>query len=336
MSEALGNNGGAKQSATPPSQLPPSQLPPSQPPPRPLDDVMIAMDVVDTLRQDARIVDRELNDETRRAELIERLRDIYHGQGIEVPDAILEDGVKALEEKRFVYDPPAPGLATRLAQIYVTRDRWGRAMLAAAAGIAALWGAWYLTVERPRQVAVAATERELRIELPGVLSSLGAQVTGEAKADAVRAEATGLLETGLAAAAGGRRDEAKAAAERLSAILAELRQRYDVRIVARQGEVSGLWRVPKVNASQRNYYLVVEAVGPDGRTLERTVRNEETGSRDQVTKWAQRVPKATFDAIQADKLDDGIIQQAVIGSKVLGEADPRWLMDVADGALTDW
>ena len=46
---------------------------------RPLDDVMIAMDVVDTLRHDRRILERELNDETRRAELIERLREPLQG-----------------------------------------------------------------------------------------------------------------------------------------------------------------------------------------------------------------------------------------------------------------
>ena len=71
---------------------------------RPLDDVMIAMDVVDTLRHDRRILERELNDERRRAELIERLRNLYKGQGIEVPDSILEEGVRALEERRFVYE----------------------------------------------------------------------------------------------------------------------------------------------------------------------------------------------------------------------------------------
>ena len=41
----------------------------------PLDDVMLAMDVVDTLRHDQLIVERELNEEERRAKLIERLRE---------------------------------------------------------------------------------------------------------------------------------------------------------------------------------------------------------------------------------------------------------------------
>src|SRR3974390_1582447 len=74
--------------------------------PQGLDDVMIAMDVVDTLRHREDLVRRELNEEGRESELIARLRQIYHDQGIEVSDGVLEDGVKALKDSRFVYTPP--------------------------------------------------------------------------------------------------------------------------------------------------------------------------------------------------------------------------------------
>ena len=59
---------------------------PSQP--QTLDDVMIAMDVVDTLRHREDLVRRELNEEGRESELIARLRQIYRDQGIEVPDHV--------------------------------------------------------------------------------------------------------------------------------------------------------------------------------------------------------------------------------------------------------
>ena len=63
----------------------------------PLDEVMLAMDVVDTLRHNQNLVARELSAEDRETQLIERLRTIYHQQGIEVSDAILKQGVAALE-----------------------------------------------------------------------------------------------------------------------------------------------------------------------------------------------------------------------------------------------
>ncbi|MDP3545150.1 MAG: DUF6384 family protein, partial [Phreatobacter sp.] len=42
-----------------------------------LDDIMLAMDVVDTLRHDQKITERELAEGDREVDLIERLRDIY-------------------------------------------------------------------------------------------------------------------------------------------------------------------------------------------------------------------------------------------------------------------
>ena len=49
---------------------PPPPSPPAADGSAPLDDVMIAMDVVDTLRHDQRIVERELNEAERRAGLL--------------------------------------------------------------------------------------------------------------------------------------------------------------------------------------------------------------------------------------------------------------------------
>lgn len=92
--------------------------------PRKLDDVMLAMDVVDTLRHRVRIVDQELNEDAREEQLIARLKEIYGAQGIEVPDKILKDGVKALAEQRFVYKPPADTVSVKLAKLYVSRKKW--------------------------------------------------------------------------------------------------------------------------------------------------------------------------------------------------------------------
>ena len=61
-----------------------------------LDDLMMSMDVVDTLRHQESLVARELDDDARERELLERLRQIYRGQGIDVPERILQEGVKAL------------------------------------------------------------------------------------------------------------------------------------------------------------------------------------------------------------------------------------------------
>ena len=71
----------------------------------PLDDVMLAMDVVDNLRHADQLVERELRTEERDRQLKERLRKLYAAQGIDVPEHILDEGVAALHEDRFVYRP---------------------------------------------------------------------------------------------------------------------------------------------------------------------------------------------------------------------------------------
>lgn len=305
-------------------------------PSRPLDDVMIAMDVVDTLRHDQRIAERELNDEARRAELIERLRNLYKGQGIDVPDEILAQGVKALEERRFVYEPPALGWQVRLARLYVQRARWGRWAIAGLVGVVVAWGGWHFTHERPRQQVAAAIERELKVDLPRRVTGLMAGIEAETKQASIVEEAKGLARSAEAAASRGDAAAARQGAERLAQMLAELQVAFDVRIISRKGEVTGLWRVPKVNREARNYYIVVEAVDAKGALLERRIHNEETGVTESVKRWAVRVPKPLFDEIQADKLDDGIVQKAVLGRKVRGALAIEWLRPVEGGAITKW
>src|SRR5215470_5326595 len=121
--------------------------------PQTLDDVMIAMDVVDTLRHREDLVRRELNEEGREGELIARLRQIYHDQGIEVPDSVLADGVKALKDSRFVYTPPPASWTRTFLTWWVKRETYGKRIGIAAAVLAASWACYDLLVARPGRVA---------------------------------------------------------------------------------------------------------------------------------------------------------------------------------------
>ena len=122
----------------------------------PLEDLMVAMDVVDTLRHRQQLIDRELDSEGRRERLIAKLREIYRGQGIEVSDQVLADGVRALEEDRFRYSPPQKTFATHLAQIYVRRDKWIGPVLLLLLMLFGLWLAYYLIAVWPGKSARAA------------------------------------------------------------------------------------------------------------------------------------------------------------------------------------
>ncbi len=302
----------------------------------PLDDVMIAMDVVDTLRHDTELVERELDDEQRRRKLIDRLREIYRGQGIEVPDRILEEGVQALEEQRFQYTPPKDGLAVRLARLYVSRNDWGRTLGGIALGIALVWSGWYVMVERPRQARVVAERTELNRTLPDKLRTTAERIAATGADAATRTRAETVRDQGIKAAAAGDRTAARAASAELDGLLASLSQTYTIRVVNRRGELTGFWRVPRVNPNARNFYLVVEAVDASGKVVPLDIVNEETSKRERVSTWAVRVPEAVFDEIRADKADDGIIQKATLATKRRGQLEPDWRIGKPAGALTRW
>jgi hypothetical protein len=311
--------------------------------PQKLDELMLAMDVVDTLRHSENVVNRELNAEQREADLLRRLREIYRGQGIDVPDRVLQEGVRALDERRFVYTPPPPGLPTTLARLWVNRSRIGKGLLAAVAALGVGWGAYYVGIELPERERVeqarAAAERariDLTERLPQALDQAHEDALREAQVPVARERADAVFADGKAALA--RQDAAGAqqAIGDLEVLRASLRREYTLRILSRPREPSGVWRVPQRNPTGRNYYLVVEAVTPDGRSVSLPVTSEEDGRTETVSKWGIRVSEEVFNQIRQDKNDDGIVQRNRLGEKRRGHLEVTYLIPVLGGAIVRW
>jgi hypothetical protein len=301
-----------------------------------LTETMLAMDVVDTIRHAERLVERELEGSDRQARLRERLREIYTSQGIVVSDHVLEQGIAALEEKRFAYTPKGEGWKRSLATAWATRGRWGKFALAGLGVLVLAWGVHFFTVAMPRAREAAAITRELETELPRALRAEHDRVLAGTQEAPPRAEAARLLAEGEAAARAGNLIEARARRTALNDLAARLAASYTVRIVNRPGEPSAVWRVPAANPRARNYYLVVEAVDRDGRPVEVPITSEEDGRVSRVSRWALRVPEAEFERVRRDKLADGIIDQPVIGQKVAGSTTTNWTIETNGGAILSW
>jgi hypothetical protein len=290
----------------------------------PLDDVMLAMDVVDTLRHRERLVARELDEAGKAEDLKQRLKRIYAQQGIEVPDHVIEQGVAALREERFVYRPAAGGLRRRLALIYVSRRRWGKWL---GGGVGAIVVAGMLNY-----FAFVAPDKALPDDLEQAYRQTATMVVGEqarAILDDLRAQGGIALGNEDAAAA-------RAVLAEIEALKEALALQYTIRIVNRPGEPSGVWRIPDVNESARNYYVVVEALSPQGERLRVRVESEESGLQERVDTWALRVDEATFEAVRRDKQDDGIIENERFGEKQRGFLQPRYDFPTTGGAITRW
>ena len=188
--------------------------------PAKLDDLMLAMDVVDTLRHRERLVERELNEDVREEQLIERLRELYQSQGIEVTDDILAQGVAALKESRFVYAPPPPSFGRTLATLWVKRATWGKWLAGALAALVLAVAAYQFGVVGPRERAAEATRVELAETLPRQLAAAHQAVTAEAKVPVARERADAILAEGRAALDRGNAADARAALANLDQLAA--------------------------------------------------------------------------------------------------------------------
>ena len=297
---------------------------------------MLAMDVVDTLRHRQDLAVRELGTDAKEQQLIDKLRDIYHQQGIEVPDHILREGVSALQESRFVYDPPKPGFGATMARLYVGRKSWGKPVGAVLLALLVL-GVGYFGVWQPYQNGVAESARiELAEGLPAQMDSLYQTIFEETKVQQAVVRAEAIRTRGKAFAAEGNRAGTEAAVADLTALRDQLRQEYTLRVVNRSDVRSGFWTIPEVNTAATNYYIVVEALDVDGNVLSLPILNEENGETETVSMWGVRVPENVYDGVAADKNDDGIIQINEVGRKSDGFLDVEYNMPVLGGAVTRW
>jgi len=173
------------------------------------DDLMIAMDAVDTLRHENMLIESELSADERRNVLVDKLKAYYSSQGITVADEILERAVDEMDRNRFVHEPMKPGLTRVLASAYVRRWRYGRNAVAAAVLATAAFVAMDFTyselVVKPAARAEKALMEALQTTLPmrladahsGAVAAAGKLGDSEAakRADTMRDAAILLIDT---------------------------------------------------------------------------------------------------------------------------------------------
>jgi hypothetical protein len=319
-------------------------MPPAQPAvatdtsvaaPATLDDMMLAMDVVDTLRHRERLVERELDEDLREEQLIERLRALYKSQGIEVPGSIIAQGVKALKESRFVYTPPPASFRRSLATLWVKRGSYGKWVAGTLAALVLAIGLYQYTVVAPRNRAAEAARIEVSDTLPRQLSAAHQAATAEARVPQARERADAILARGQAALQRGNAADARAAVAELDQLLALLRQEYVLRIAGRPQDQTGFWR-EHPSFQGRAYFIVVDAVDPGNKPVQLSIRNDETNQVETVSRFAVRVPVETFDAVRNDKARNGIVQNARMAEKRRGFVEPEFHMAALEGRLTRW
>ena len=297
----------------------------------PLDHLALTADVADTLRHGIGVpVDPAT---PLSAEATDALRQAYRRVGIAANDDVLQEGFAAFADNRFGYVPPR-GPAAWLARAYVARGKWGPAVFGLALALVVGLGAYYFFYRPYREAQQFEAQRQLAETLPAQMDTLYQQIFNETKVQSAADDAAQMRDRGKAAAGRGDRAAAEQAVEDLASLRDTLAQAYTLEIV--DDAKPGFWTFPPNNSEATNYYIVVHAIDQQGNILSLPVRSEDTGKTVTVARWGLRVPQAVYDAVLADRADDGVIERKLVGIKQDGFVDIDYAIPVLGGAVTQW
>jgi len=254
-----------------------------------------------------------------------------------VPDDVLLDGVMALEEERFKFTPAKEGVGTKLARLYIGRKKWLPLVYSLIVVIFGAWAVNYMAFVRPGKIETQRTTSLLNDALPERLANFetralatkpNAEVTARIETlvsdtqTALRAKDVGLVETRL---------------NSLGDLTKTLEQSFSLRVVNKDREPSGVFLIPRDgNENIRNYYLIVEPVDSAGKVIRVQIEDEDYKKSVWSSKFGVRVPVDVFNTVAADKSDDLIIQNDILGRKDIGALEASFNFDRPGGYITDW
>jgi hypothetical protein len=136
-------------------------------------------------------------------------------------------------------------------------------------------------------------------------------------------------------AEGSKDEKALKAAEReLAMFRSTLSTEIEFRIVAGKGRAAGFWRGLKTDSSQRQYFVVVEAV-VDGKPVNWAVRDVDTGRVVSGPDFGLRVDEATFKRISDDRKSPGV-DDTTVGVKPVGRISPVWSIKTDGETITGY
>lgn len=339
----------------------------------PVEDLVIAIDAVDQLRREQQEIERELNSEEQEKLLIERLRQRYEARGQRVTDQMLAEAVEALRHDRYRYEPTPSSFQRTLAGWYIDRWKWFGRLAIAATLAGAIGLSYFGLVVNPQRQQAAATGRELTqvtqsleaadgalapqvreltqaaqqalessnlsvaqarvadLQLLQQFQQLKNSVNSSAKVADARTDAERLLVAGTEALKVGQTDVAQQRLAELETLQQQLNLTYTLRIVTK-GK-TGVWHVPRVNEQARNYYIVVEPIGTDGKPVQVPVTSEEDGTTRMESRFGLRVDELTYQQVEQDKRDNGIIENLTFGTKAAGYLEPEYQMPTLGGKI---
>jgi hypothetical protein len=293
-------------------------------------EMLRIMDVATAIRQDRELVHEQLNLDELKARLRARMIAAAKVTGEEVTAEEVDAAVAQYYRNLHVFHDPPWSFAVALAHLWVLRQTLAWSVGLSLGTLAVAWflflsprGPMTVTGRTHRQVETLASEVTRRRD---AIRALARDPAASSDADRLAAEADVFVKQD---------DPTKLAAltASLSGLEARLRDEYAVNVVSGAGHKSAVDRYFTDRDGRRvsGYYLIVEAKRPDGTLVSRRVHNAETGRDEEVTTWAERVPKEVYDRLAHDKRSDGVLDETAFAIKRRGFTDEQITMPGADG-----
>lgn len=298
--------------------------------PQSIHELLRIMDVATALRRSRELAEKELAIDETKAQLRQRLAAAAQESGDPVTAAEIDAAIDQYYASLHRYDEPKRGAKVLIAHAWVRR----RAIaIVSALVLGAMLSVWWLFL---REAAPWSGPMREQGRLSAVADPL-AQTLERARAiasdDAARTAIDALArETATALAARDERGLAVLGAQARE-LFASLEASFELHVISRQGERSGIDAYYEDQHGKRvsGYYLIVEARTPDGRILERTIRDAELQRDVRTRKWGEQVDKAVYDRVAADKQADGIVDDSLFARKPRGALEEQTAMVGVDG-----
>ncbi len=292
---------------------------------------MRMMDVGSELRKQREIAGEQFEMEETREDLRERLRATAEVTGEELSDAEIELAINSYFSGLYRFKEPEKDFSYRLASLYVARKKIFKIcivpILLTAFVASGVWSVGQLFEARSLakaekfRVDFTAYEPKLQSMYRSVKSlALEDRVKNEVKR--LELEAESLIISGKAAGerdinlARKSRDGLDSIVGKLQDMQARLMDEYKIFIVSRPGVKSGIDR--KFRNGTYTYYLIVEARDSTGKILSKNIRNVESAKTHSVKIWGERVPLDIYEAVRADKADNGFVDKNLFALKNKG------------------
>jgi len=282
-----------------------------------LNEMLRVMDVAREFRKNRDVAEEMFRRDEVRVELRAKLMRSAKLAGDRVSESEIDAAIDQYLATLNTYQDPKPGFQNVLAHAWV----WRKRIVAGVAAVAiTLGGAYYLffssaapfspTVQANRAVAAEQETASVLVD----------RIIAMAKDPAVIEQAKSL-QAEINTARGEDVTSAIAAREKLAQLVDQLSTNYEAHILNKPNQTSAFERL--MPGKTPLHYVIVEARDSAGNVIPQMIRDVETGKVEQVTQWAEQVPRDVYLKLKQDKQSDGLLNQTLFSSKTRGELQPK-------------